>query len=78
MNTNILQKCLQELNKDKPDISYAKGILETFISLNSDNNAIFITQDTHVPGVVVRTEEAADERDPLEDAYLRGGTGKLS
>jgi hypothetical protein len=31
MNTNLLQKCIVELQKDKPDLSYMRGILETLI-----------------------------------------------
>lgn len=33
MNTKILTKVLEELNKDKPDISYVKGMIETLVSL---------------------------------------------
>lgn len=35
MNTNILRKCIEELNKDKPDLSYIKGMLETIMELSS-------------------------------------------
>ena len=31
MNKKLLLKILDELNKDKPDISYIKGILETML-----------------------------------------------
>lgn len=33
MPTNILQKALDELGKESPDISYVKGMLETIIEL---------------------------------------------
>lgn len=33
MNTKILQKCLEELKKDKPDLSYLRGTLETLIEM---------------------------------------------
>lgn len=31
MNTQILNKCIEELKKDKPDLSYLRGILETLV-----------------------------------------------
>lgn len=36
MNTTILRKCIDELAKDTPDISYVKGMLETLAELNSN------------------------------------------
>lgn len=34
MNTNILQKCVEELKKETPNISYVLGMLETVIDMN--------------------------------------------
>lgn len=34
MNSKILQKCLDELNKEESDISYIKGMIETLIDIN--------------------------------------------
>ncbi len=34
MNTNILQKCVEELKKETPNISYVLGMLETVIEMN--------------------------------------------
>lgn len=31
MNTQILNKCIEELKSDKPDLSYIRGILETLV-----------------------------------------------
>lgn len=33
MNTKILQKCLEELKKETPDLSYLRGTLETLIEM---------------------------------------------
>ena len=34
MQTNLLRKCVDELSKEKPDISYLKGVLETLIEVS--------------------------------------------
>jgi hypothetical protein len=36
MNT-LLQKCVDELSKDQPDLSFIKGILTTVIEMNPSN-----------------------------------------
>lgn len=42
MNRKTLQKVLDELVKDKPDLSYARGILETILeSLPNDDLKTF-------------------------------------
>lgn len=32
MNTAILKKCVEELQKDGPDLSYVRGMLETLLA----------------------------------------------
>lgn len=34
MNIPILQKCVDELAKSEPDLSYVRGMLETIIAMN--------------------------------------------
>ena len=34
MQQTILQKCVEELTKETPDLSYIRGMLETLIALN--------------------------------------------
>ena len=34
MNTNVLQKCVDELKKEQPNIQYVLGMLETVIELS--------------------------------------------
>ena len=36
MNTNVLQKCLAELNKDKPNIDKVIGMIETMIEMGGN------------------------------------------
>lgn len=33
MNTKILQKCLDELNKESPRLDYLRGMLETLVEM---------------------------------------------
>lgn len=37
MQNSILQKCVDELNKENPDLSYVKGMLETLIAMTQGN-----------------------------------------
>lgn len=37
MNSNILLKCIEELKKDAPDLSYLRGMLETLSELEGAN-----------------------------------------
>jgi len=42
MNTNILQKCVDELKKETPNLSYVQGMLETVIEMTA-------TQMSNIP-----------------------------
>ena len=71
MNTQILQKCLDELKKDSPSIPYVQGMLETFISLAgnpplSNNVVIPKTPENIIPPPAILGEEDIP-------AYLRAG-----
>lgn len=35
MNTSILSKAIEELKKDKPDLSYLRGMLETLMEMQT-------------------------------------------
>ncbi len=35
MNTNILNKCIEELKKEAPDLSYLRGMLETLMEMQT-------------------------------------------
>lgn len=76
MNINVLKKCLDELNKESPRLEYVKGILETFIDLNthtvaSQNNV------TEQVKELVRTESVSDE-EVVPDFLKPGRVGSIS
>lgn len=74
MNTQILQKCVDELKKDSPNIPYILGTLETLIEMLPIQPGI-----TSNPKVITRTETIADEtitvRSPITEL---GPIAKLS
>ena len=37
IHTKILQKCIDELNKENPDLSYLKGMLETLSEMSEQS-----------------------------------------
>jgi hypothetical protein len=82
MNTKILQKCLDELNKEPFKIDKVIGMLETMIEMANEQQAqipYFPTMPQPVPMpnfpvVVSATNEPIPvEHSTIEDAYLRGG-----
>lgn len=62
MNTTILQKCVDELKKETPNLQYVLGRLETLIEM-----APVTIQHAVVPDVrnITRTENIADESTPI-------------
>jgi hypothetical protein len=80
MNLPILKKCLEEITKETPDVSYIRGMLETLIQLNVDKeNQEFIKKEVNFPN---GTSGTIKPLPPLStgtefmDAYL-GGVDKL-
>ena len=80
MNTTILQKCLDILNSEAPDLSRVKGILETLIEMSSQvqppaNPYLMphMVQQTPITPVTILNEPIPVEHSNIEDAYLRGG-----
>lgn len=75
MNTQLLQKCVDELKKDKPDLSYLRGVLETLISLSGavvTTSPIYNTSTPLASNPIIRADE---ERIP--DAAGIGPIGNL-
>lgn len=69
MNTQILQKCLDELKQEKPNIEYIKGMLETLILLSNTSNPVI--NNTHIEqNVTKKVEELV--KDDVPD-FLRTG-----
>ena len=66
MNTNVLNKCLTELQKDKPNIDKVIGMLETIIEMSG---SVVPVQTTHTRQVTepaiqnyAQTDEITEER----------------
>lgn len=74
MNTKILQKILEELNKEVPSIDYLKGMVETLIEL-SNTSYEYETTLSAVRGGVGGILEKIPANETVEDipAYLRAG-----
>lgn len=43
MNTQMLQKCVEELKKPEPKLDYVVGVLETLIETNSSLSNVYTT-----------------------------------
>lgn len=69
MNTAILQKCVDELKKEKPNVAYILGTLETLIEMSggAPSSLQFSSNTPNFPlpvsnGVpIIRTESISDE-----------------
>lgn len=74
MNTNILQKCIEELKKESPDLSYIKGMLETLVdigSMPSMPHVPYVSQNMVNPHQVTNTQ-------PVYVSTLPGQTVELT
>lgn len=81
MNTKILQKCLEELKKETPDLSYLRGTLETLIEMAGGEVAI--TPGNVMPYVsglhteVGKVDEITDVDKEYERQQLGGAIAHL-
>lgn len=70
MNTNILNKCIEELKKDEPDLSYLRGMLETLMELQGSSARTITTtiqsNDKRFAGVSFVAEPVTDEAQILD------------
>lgn len=57
MNTKLLQKAIDELKSDKPDLSYLRGMLETMMDMQSGSN--FVSQS--VPNTIISNQPVSQE-----------------
>lgn len=82
MNTQILNKCIEELKKDKPDLSYIRGILETLVDSvpKSQWEATHPRIENNVqPGSVpANTIELSDEEREAVEYARRYNTGPVA
>lgn len=78
MNTSVLKKCIEELGKEKPDLSYIRGMLETLVELSA-NNLVNVPPYTLKPMVLRDPQVLTDEeQNPTLNAYLGGNTGAVT
>lgn len=80
MNTKIISKCLDELAKDSPDLSYIRGMLETLVEISSDpwdripkdNGIVHVNYDKTIPSgfpsLGTTSSTASPEAQAVEDA----------
>lgn len=76
MNTNILQKCIAELDQVSPRLDYIRGMLETLIEMAPKIDVIdppkpegyFKAMPT--PGITIRSTEVIDPAQPPDEASL--------
>lgn len=85
MNTSILKKCLEELNKENPRKDYVIGMLETLIDVGGSNQ----TRDwpslnsqtlNAVPAIIPDMNQfpvVSQEESSLANAYGSGPIGKI-
>ena len=76
MNNNALIKCVDELKKETPNISYVLGVLETVIEMSGTvlpvSTTTHVQETTKTEGTIFRTDTGADE-DDLGSALSRIG-----
>lgn len=91
MNTRILQKCLDELKKDSPNVDYLRGMLETLVEMGDQvvPARIVIPEDAKVevftaPSAVKKEEpvikvvqDPAGDMETTEQRKTRLGKGKV-
>lgn len=90
MNTKILQKCLDELKKDSPNVDYIRGMLETLVEMG--DVAQVVVRPVIVEGTKTErpafSEEGGVQKDPVkhdaagdmetpEQRKARLGSGKV-
>lgn len=85
MNSDILQKAVDELKKEDPKIEYVLGMLETLIALSDKKPATTVTGDGRVtvpfvPPTVATNNSHVDEETsvPVPDFAKPGPIGKLT
>jgi hypothetical protein len=71
---NTLTKCIEELKKDKPDIRYILGMLETYLEISfGAKMAVIPPTSSQLPPVPVD-----EEKTPLVTAYETGKVGNIT
>ena len=79
MNNKTIQKAIDELKKDTPNISYVLGMLETIVELSESNITVSpgYGTGTHFPPYIVTSGTTTKEDETL-NAYANGPIAPLS
>lgn len=82
MNKKVLQKCLDELSKTTPDISYVRGMLETSLDMLGGAEPTHILSTAGLNPINAPLEQIIPsiktEEELLADSYARGPIGKIT
>jgi len=81
MNTKIIRKCIEELNKETFSKEYVLGILETLMEMSGGESLPIINTNTQnaTKTPIIRTESISDEETEEIPAFLKAGpTGNLN
>ena len=75
---NTLTKCIEELKKEKPDIRYILGMLETYLELSVGH--VSIPTASPAPTVIRNLDSRPEEEEKtaLAIAYETGKIGKIT
>lgn len=82
---SVIKKCLDALAKDGPDLSYIRGMLETFVEMNVTEvkpPTVYVSNDPpSTPKAQVTTkvdEQLTPEQEAALRAYTNGPLGKVA
>jgi hypothetical protein len=81
MNTKILQKCLDELNKEPFKIDKVIGMLETMIEMSGNEvkvNIDHIRPIISIDSINNDTENIKTEEDAVLERYAKGAIGNIN
>lgn len=73
---NVIQKCVEELNKEAPRIDYIRGMLESILVMNTPNGPV-LSVTTAASSTRIPIELSDEEKSALE-RYEKGPIGKVA
>lgn len=73
---NTLEKCIDELKKDGPDIRYIIGMLETYVELSGEKPIYTVTGGSTMTKSVIVPELVDEEQ--LPPGYANGPLGRIA
>ena len=77
MNTNLIKKCLVELDKESPNLSYLKGILESIVELSVREPVVIPYTLPNINKTIDNSGSGLDTSIPNSYVASTGPIGKL-